>query len=390
MDRSRPRLTVLRLGLFLGLALATALAAHARRQVAAPPLPVGGTPPSQAARIEAVFVLDTTGSMSGLLEGAKRRIWELANQMASGQPRPEIRIGLVGYRDRGDAYVTRRHDLTGDLDAVDAALSAFQAGGGGDTPESVNQALHEAVTQLSWSRDAGVYRVLFLVGDAPPHGGYANDVPWHQTLELARKRDIVVNTVQCGSLASTTPVWRAIAQEGGGRYAAIAQDGAMLALATPMDDELSRLNAELAATALAWGDRDAKAELADTLRRTLAAPAEAVASRLSYLQKLGRISSGRADLVEAVERGLVSLDEVEEEALPEAMRELAPPEREALLERTRQERQVLQERVAELSREREAWLREARLRRAPEAPAFDDEVLDAVREQARSRGILYE
>jgi hypothetical protein len=32
------------------------------------------------------FVLDTTGSMSGLIDGAKRKIWSIANQLASGQP----------------------------------------------------------------------------------------------------------------------------------------------------------------------------------------------------------------------------------------------------------------------------------------------------------------
>ena len=29
----------------------------------------------------------------------------------------------------------------------------FQAEGGGDIPESVNQALHESVTKISWSKE---------------------------------------------------------------------------------------------------------------------------------------------------------------------------------------------------------------------------------------------
>ena len=99
--------------------------------------------------VDVVFVLDTTGSMSGLIQTAKEKIWSIASTMASAQPTPEIRIGLVGYRDRGDAYVTRVVDLTDDLDSVYAQLMAFQAGGGGDTPESVNQALYEAVQNMS-------------------------------------------------------------------------------------------------------------------------------------------------------------------------------------------------------------------------------------------------
>src|SRR3954469_13380196 len=96
-------------------------------------------------KVEVVFALDTTGSMGGLIEGAKQRIWSISNQIASGRPTPDLRVGLVAYRDKGDAYVTRVSDLTDDLDAVHAALKGFQAAGGGDTPESVNQALDDAV-----------------------------------------------------------------------------------------------------------------------------------------------------------------------------------------------------------------------------------------------------
>src|SRR5437762_2761800 len=96
-------------------------------------------------RIEVCFVLDTTGSMSGLIEGAKQKIWSIANEMISAKPTPELRLGLVGYRDRGDEYVVKTFNLTNDIDAVYANLRGFSAGGGGDTPESVNEALDEAV-----------------------------------------------------------------------------------------------------------------------------------------------------------------------------------------------------------------------------------------------------
>src|SRR5262245_63891356 len=93
--------------------------------------------PAARPRVELVFALDTTGSMSGLIEGAKRKIWSLASFVAQGQPTPELRVGLIGYRDVGDAYVTRVHDLDDDLDRVYERLHRFRAEGGGDTPEHV-------------------------------------------------------------------------------------------------------------------------------------------------------------------------------------------------------------------------------------------------------------
>ena len=62
----------------------------------------------------------TTGSMGGLIEGAKQKIWSISNQIAGGKPAPQLKIGLVAYRDRKDAYVTKVFDLTEDLDRAEA------------------------------------------------------------------------------------------------------------------------------------------------------------------------------------------------------------------------------------------------------------------------------
>ena len=69
-------------------------------------------------KVEVVFCLDTTGSMTGLIDGAKAKIWAICNQIASGKPIPDLKVGLVAYRDRGDDYVTRVFDLSDDLDAI--------------------------------------------------------------------------------------------------------------------------------------------------------------------------------------------------------------------------------------------------------------------------------
>src|SRR5882762_1922066 len=137
-------------------------------------------------RIEVCFVLDTTGSMSGLIEGAKQKIWSIANEIIAARPTPEIRVGLVGYRDRGDEYVVKTFSLTNDIDAVYAKLRAFRADGGGDTPESVNE--------------------------APPHMDYANSPKYPEICKTAMKKDLIINTVQCGSIPETTPVWQEIAK----------------------------------------------------------------------------------------------------------------------------------------------------------------------------------
>src|SRR5438552_19192440 len=43
-------------------------------------------------RIEVCFVLDTTGSMGGLIEGAKQKIWSIANEIGRASCRERVKI----------------------------------------------------------------------------------------------------------------------------------------------------------------------------------------------------------------------------------------------------------------------------------------------------------
>ncbi len=375
----------------LGLAIATAWIAHAHTEK---PLIQAGTvivtpPPPRAGRIEVAFVLDTTGSMSGLIDGAKQKIWAIANQMASAQGSPEIRLALIGYRDRGDAYVTSVHDLSDDIDALYARLQTFHADGGGDGPEAVNQALHEAVTRLSWSSDPNVYRTLFLVGDAPPHMDYAQDVGYATSVELARARGIVINTIQCGGDPDTTRVWREIASLNQGSYAAIAQDGGMLAMTTPQDAELAALNRELFDTAIAYGAIEERDELGRKLESARQAAPEAAAARLSYLDKKGGLlNSGRSDLVDATVAGEIDPASLPPASLPEPMRAMNEDERRRYVAEKAGKRKEIQARISKLAKDRDAYIAEENAKPG-KADSFDAQVFGAIREQAAEKGIAY-
>ena len=254
--------------------------------------------------IDVVFVLDTTGSMSGLIDAAKEKIWSIASSMASAQPAPIIRMGLVGYRDRGDEYVTRVVDLSPDIDTMYATLMQFTANGGGDGPESVNQALSEAVTRMSWSSEGNAYKVIFLVGDAPPHMDYPDDVKYPQSLAVAAEKGIVVNTIQCGNATDAKQPWQQIASIGHGSYFNVDQAGSAVAIATPFDAELARLSAALDDTRLYYGTKEekartrAKVEATDALH-ALASPASQArraafnASDAGVINAIGETRTGR-------------------------------------------------------------------------------------------------
>src|SRR4029078_1105742 len=102
--------------------------------------------------LEMVFVLDTTGSMGGLIDGAKQRIWGIVNDVMQTPAKPNVGVGLVAYRDHGDSYVTQVLPLTNDLDKVYTTLMEYRANGGGDGPEDVRQALSDGVRKAGWSK----------------------------------------------------------------------------------------------------------------------------------------------------------------------------------------------------------------------------------------------
>ncbi|WP_207630342.1 vWA domain-containing protein [Paracoccus xiamenensis] len=149
-------------------------------------------------KIQVAFVLDTTGSMADLIEGAKQKIWSITNTMLDVNPDADISMALIGYRDRGDDYVTLPHHMTHDLQGLYSDLRRFTADGGGDTPESVNEALEAAVRGQDWIEGADTRRIIFLVGDAPPHMDYRGAPRYSEVIAEARKKGIIVNTIQAG------------------------------------------------------------------------------------------------------------------------------------------------------------------------------------------------
>jgi Mg-chelatase subunit ChlD len=359
--------------------------------------PVATTPAPLADRpvIDVVFVLDTTGSMSGMIEAAKEKIWSIASSMTSAQPTPSIRVGLVGYRDRGDAYVTRVVDLSGDIDSTYATLMQFTAAGGGDTPESVNEALYDAVHKMSWSADPNAYKVIFLVGDAPPHMDYQDDVKFPDTLAVAAQQGIVVNTIQCGGDPQTRMQWQRIASSGHGGYFDVEQGGSAVAIATPYDAELAKLSAELDATRMYYGTPAQKAKLAAKIEATdslhaLASSASQARRAAFNASAAGETNAiGEGDLVSDVAAGRIDLASVAPAALPTPMQAMSTDERKTLVEKNAATRANLQQQIKSLAKQRDEYAAKEIAASGGAKDSLDDKIYGAVREQAAKKGLAY-
>jgi hypothetical protein len=244
---------------------------------------------------------------------------------------------------------------------------------------------------MAWSNDKKVLKIIFLVGDAPPHMDYPNSPKYPDLCREAAKKDLIINTVQCGDMAETKTIWQEIAKLAEGSYVAIPQSGNVAVISTPMDKELSQLNERISATLIPYGDRKLQAEVHAKMAMAAAAPASAMADRLSYNSKTGKGVQGAGELVDALNESKLKFEEIDQKQLPTELQKLDRGELQQRVAKARTERADLQKKVMELSKKREAYILSENKRLAAEGKgdAFDAKVAETLRAQAAKKGIGY-
>lgn len=162
----------------------------------------------------------------------------------------------------------------------------------------------------------------------------------------------------------------------------------MQQIAAPMDEEIGRVNAALAATAVPYGTSEMRAKTQSKVRMAAEAPAAASASRRAYLSKKGDgVVTGGGDLLDDVATGRAQLDTMTATELPEEYRALSGDERKQKLAEQKAARAQLQSQLNELVRQRAAYVQREQEKRKSEGAAagFDGEVMKTVKAQAAER-----
>ena len=337
--------------------------------------------------VDLVIALDVSGSMEGLIDSAKQRLWDITNELAQARPVPALRVAILSYGSPsyGEQAGFVRVDLpfTADLDAVNATLFAFRTDGG---DEYVARAIQTSLDTLQWSQDADALQVVFVAGNE----GAEQDP--QLTLERATagaaRRGIVVNAIYCGSDNDADAAgWRRVAANTNGLYASIDQHAAAVAnVATPFDARLAELNDELNATYVAYGaagERGRANQLAQDGNAAAMSPA-AAASRA--VAKAGELYRSEWDLVDSVQSGK-ALAEIPADELPAELQALPPAEREAYVREKSERRDDLQRQVGELAAERSRYIAE----QTPDSaePGLDAAILEGIREVAATKGFSF-
>jgi len=355
--------------------------------------PISTVAKAEKPKVQIALLLDTSGSMDGLISQAKSQLWKMVNEFIGakrGGVSTEVQVGLYEYGKDSlladEGYLRMILPLTTDLDKVSEELFALKTNGG---QEYCGRVIKAAVEGLTWSKDNADFKVIIIAGNEPFTQG---SVLYSDACTAAVAKGIIVNTIHCGDFQlGVTQKWQDGATLTGGKYMNIDQNRTAVHIEAPQDKELAKLGVEINKTYIAFG-----ASGKDGLRRQLAQDENAKAASPASLAdraaaKGSALYSNEVwDLVDACKKQSVKLDELKEEQLPEEMRKMNAEERKTHLAAKEAERAKIQSEISRLNTERNKFLAEEMKKRATAGEkTLDEALIKAVKEQCQKKNFQF-
>lgn len=351
--------------------------------------------------VQIAILLDTSGSMKGLVDQARCQLWNVVSELAraSRGDRPS-RLQIAVYQYGTDKVSKKRgciKQVTGfteDLDEVSRAIFSLAIGGG---DEFCGQVIDDALTNLEWNPDSNVYKAVFVAGNESFDQG---NVPFGKGLTKALTNSILINSIYCFDPNYKEAVqgmdqWESAARLAEGMYFQINHNHHMPDLMTPYDKEMRELNDQMNETFVWYGKNAKKASKNQQMQDRNAADLSdhAFASRMSA--KIGHLYHHvHDDLVDAVSHGAVNLDRMPEDKMPEELKVMSPDDRRNYIREKIEQRNRVRRQMAEVISTRHAHLQRMMSEQIGEegkAPqVLGDALIEAVRKQATRRGFQFD
>lgn len=355
--------------------------------------PVVEIPPAEPRPlVQMAILLDTSGSMTGLIDQARTELWSIVNEFIlaeRGGRQPEIQVALYEYGNSGlleeAGWIRQIVPFTTDLDKVSEELFALKTNGG---QEYCGWVIREAAEKLVWSGSSDDLKVIFIAGNEPFTQG---PVDYQQVCKAAIAKGILVNTIHCGGeQEGIDGKWKDGAVLADGRYLNIDHNRQIVHIPTPQDRQIAELGTVLNQTYLPFGDEGLAAQQRQTAQDNNAASASPQAGLQRTLTKSSFYYNNSAwDLVDAVRANQVDLGKVEKEQLPENMRQMSAEERTVYVATKANERADIQARIHKLNVQRNQFIADQMKTRQEQGDTLGSAIKQSVREQAGRKNYTF-
>ncbi|MDF1694871.1 MAG: VWA domain-containing protein, partial [Saprospiraceae bacterium] len=206
--------------------------------------------------IQVALLLDTSGSMDGLIEQAKSQLWNILNELAKTKKdgeEPNLQIALYEYGNpstpSNNLEIHQLSPFTSDMDMISEKLFSLTTNGGNEYCGAV---IKQSLDQLTWNDNQNL-KMIYIAGNEPFVQG---PVDFREVCKRANDNGIVVNTIFCGDRNEGIETsWYLGAQVGGGDYLCIEHNEKTVYISTPFDNEIDRLNLQLNDTYIPYGSK---------------------------------------------------------------------------------------------------------------------------------------
>lgn len=307
------------------------------------------TAPAKKAKIQIAILLDTSGSMQGLIEQAKSRLWNIVNTLTTLKYQgkmPDIEIALYEYgnykRYDGD-YIRRITPLTTDLDLISKELFALSSS---ESEEYCGTVIHRALKELSWSgnKETGIQ-----------------------------------------------DFWRDAAERGQGKFFNIDADRTVKAIKTPFDPQLILCNEKLNDTYIGYGVEGEERKMNQVMQDKNAG----VISIANYAERA--VSKSRPvyqntswDLVDLIKKDTTVLSRMKKEELPRILQDKTLAEIKAFVNRKEKERAAIQKEINELAIKRQEYINQHTDKDSDPESDLGNAITQSILEFAKGKGYKVE
>ncbi len=311
------------------------------------------------AKIQVALLLDTSGSMEGLIDQAKSRLWNIINTLSTLRyqgSQPDLEIALYEYGNDGlsasEGHIRQVTPFTTDLDLLSEKLFALRTYGG---LEYCGQVIQSANRQLTWDHNDHSMKLIYIAGNEPFSQG---KVHYAEAIAAAVSNNIYVNTIYCGDYRSGIQEgWKNGADKGKGKYFNIDHNKEIRYVETPYDRDLEVLNERLNRTYYGYGrlgtEYKTKQEAQD---RNATMMNKAVQAERTVSKSKTNYHNAQWDMVDAYKADSKFADKVKEEELPSEFRGISKQELEKKIVALEKERKSIQAEIDKVSRQRASFI----------------------------------
>jgi len=342
--------------------------------------------------VQIAILLDTSGSMEGLIEQAKTQLWKIVNEMALAKKQgvgPKLEVALYEYGKstipESEGYLRMIVPLSEDLDRISEELFKLTTNGG---DEYCGRVIQAAVKGLTWTPSNKELKIIFIAGNEPfTQGG----IDYRQSCKEAISQGIMVNTIFCGDYQTGIQTnWKDGADLADGNYMNIDQNQKIVHIPAPQDTRIVELGQSLNKTYLAYGQAgEAKKERQAAQDQNALGSSPSVMVERAKAKSSAQYSNVGWDLVDAEKEGQVKLEDVKDEDLPAEMKKMSKPERRQYLDKMKKQREEIQKDIQKLTAERDKFVAQKKKELTGDN-TLDAVMIKAVREQAEKKSFEFE